>query len=1608
MKTYLTTNDTGIDANKFDNPTGLVTWDNTQKAAFFPGTSGNDGNAANNTHPYLRIKDNPFAEVNPSTGFTFSLEFKAYKNAKTSNGTSSDPVRNGTRDWARLIEVNNGSTDNPIIQEGNEKLFAVCVSRGVNNRSGDNRYFCPIFGSIMDRTEGTINQRRILVNNGNTDMTTVFWADSDPNNIDDTWHQLSLVVAPTEVEGQATVTTYIDGKVWATSPNLYNANNDNFSKPGGGNYTAPEIINDVLTNIQNFGNILIGRDGYAEDNAFCGYIRNIQIVSSGTVTTIKSQDLSHGKLMATIAGATQEVTGAGIVIGRNTSVTISGVPDTGYKMSTMTLKGTSDTEVVSSTASTRTYTFTTSEDLYTFTASFPELDRTIQYETNGERITGMPSNQSFKYFTGDLTISGTTPVHPNGYGFLGWTTDKNALSVEYTKNQVIAADGTSTPTSVRGQFSSLADANGVIKLYPVWQKPLYELTANMDLVDTWTIPTVIPITIDLKGHTIRQTAEGKRVITVPAGATLTIIDTSEGGNGSITGGSPATENGGGIYVASTATLNLNGGHITGNKATLGGGVYCDGTLNIAGKVKVTGNTLTDGTTASNLYLPTDKKANVTAALSEGTSIGVTMQTAGTFTTGIADNATAITYLGYFTSDDATKAVQLDNAGNLKIDVPPVAYLYSEAACTTLKGQYTTLQAAINAAVTGEGVKLVSNVTESVTISTAGKSITLDLNDKMLKATDNHRVIDLTAGTLTITDNATTKTTRYWKKNANNYWEDPQTSTDGDHPEAYKTVGGCITGGISDGGSGIRFNGSNIMLIINGGNVVGNYTESAGGGIAVGESGANATITGSAVICGNAAKYGGGIRIYQGQLSVTNGSKIQYNNCSGNDTNKGSGGGLSVAAGTLKLEGNVTIKENTCTSTSTAVASNLWLNSNLKVTITGALNASSTNSDIGVTLINTTGTFTSGYKTYNDGVDPTTYFHSDIADPITVLYELDDSNEAQIYRYSGDDGNIHWAYDRNATPKTLTISKKDGVSDNVQMPNYMYNRNSSTSSGNTQKMPWLPFHSVIGKLVVETGVTTIGDGCCGDRDKHFDHLSCVEIKGSITKIGKCAFRYCSLLTTMTLPSSLTTIDDYAFSMSGLQSLVVPAGVTNINQYAFYYSSSLETLVLMNTSATLTKLGSSAFGNTHADLKIYVPNSKVSSYKGASNWKTYSGKIKGWTYRLSGGTSGNATLTLSSTSEMYTGSAIEPTALSLKINANAAVPIFNTEATPAQIESVTYKFSETAATEVVSTNYTLTYTDDHTNVGTKTATATAVDGKDYSFDSSNPVKLDYEITKRPITITVGNVDTPVEWKASYPSSDFSTDLLTVTESTLASGHSYKSANITASATVEAPATKRPLIVSDVVIKDGSNNDVTSNYEVTCVPGSLSEKVTVNVAAGWNTFWHPASLVKPAPVKPYIVTNVTTGGVAAEEQTYIQGDTPYLLNNSGSAGNVEFEVIYNQPTITGMDSKFKKSEGVSASSSKNYYVLKGSGFVWARSETIPSGKCYLDLSDNPALSRGFLDIIIGGGDGTTGIEGSEFQYDDEDDGNVWYDMSGRRLDGKPSKKRLYIKNGKKVVIK
>ncbi len=103
--------------------------------------------------------------------------------------------------------------------------------------------------------------------------------------------------------------------------------------------------------------------------------------------------------------------------------------------------------------------------------------------------------------------------------------------------------------------------------------------------------------ISLDGHTL-SLAAGKKGSVLSADGTLTLFSRQEGGK--ITGGN--AEQGGGIDIGAKGSVHLSGDvGIENNKADEGGGIYCGGTLSLAGAVTVEGNTNGNGE-ADNLFL----------------------------------------------------------------------------------------------------------------------------------------------------------------------------------------------------------------------------------------------------------------------------------------------------------------------------------------------------------------------------------------------------------------------------------------------------------------------------------------------------------------------------------------------------------------------------------------------------------------------------------------------------------------------------------------------------------------------------------------------------------------------------------------------------------------------------------------------------------------------------------------------------------------------------------------------------------------------------------------------------------------------------------------------
>ena len=98
-------------------------------------------------------------------------------------------------------------------------------------------------------------------------------------------------------------------------------------------------------------------------------------------------------------------------------------------------------------------------------------------------------------------------------------------------------------------------------------------------------------------------------------------------------------------------------------------------------------------------------------------------------------------------------------------------------------------------------------------------------------------------------------------------------------------------------------------------------------------------------------------------------------------------------------------------------------------------------------------------------------------------------------------------------------------------------------------------------------------------------------------------------TIHLPSTITTLGEYSFSNNiSLNNLYIPSSVTTINASAFSGCQSMKQIHFLSTTVP-TLADSNAFGYIYRFFTIYVPSSKLSSYKSASNWSTYANNMQG---------------------------------------------------------------------------------------------------------------------------------------------------------------------------------------------------------------------------------------------------------------------------------------------------------------------------------------------------------------------------------------------------------------
>lgn len=184
-----------------------------------------------------------------------------------------------------------------------------------------------------------------------------------------------------------------------------------------------------------------------------------------------------------------------------------------------------------------------------------------------------------------------------------------------------------------------------------------------------------------------------------------------------------------------------------------------------------------------------------------------------------------------------------------------------------------------------------------------------------------------------------------------------------------------------------------------------------------------------------------------------------------------------------------------------------------------------------------------------------------------------------------------------TRYTLTSEGLLTISGIGPMRNY-----TATNSSSSDQPPWWNYTSQIKEIVVEEGVTSIGDlafnGC--------NNLQTLTIPDGITYIGRSSFSSCfKQPTSIVIPDSVTTIEKQAFSGSNISNISLPPTLKTIKDSTFDNCSYLTTIMLPDGLTTIEK---SSFMFCERLKSIYIPGSvtsiATSAFEGiSSTYKIY---------------------------------------------------------------------------------------------------------------------------------------------------------------------------------------------------------------------------------------------------------------------------------------------------------------------------------------------------------------------------------------------------------------------
>lgn len=457
---------------------------------------------------------------------------------------------------------------------------------------------------------------------------------------------------------------------------------------------------------------------------------------------------------------------------------------------------------------------------------------------------------------------------------------------------------------------------------------------------------------------------------------------------------------------------------------------------------------------------------------------------------------------------------------------------------------------------------------------------------------------------------------------------------------------------------------------------------------------------------------------------------------------------------------------------------------------------------------------------------------------------------------------------------------------------------------------------------------------------------------MTSIGEGAFNDCEKLTTVSIPASVTNIGNYAFGhCSNLTSIEIPASVTTIGEEAFNNTA----LTSIEIPASVTSIGNGAF----------IDCEKLTSITVAEGNANYSNDTNGVLFNKD-----KTTLIKYPKGKNADSYEIPASVTSIGEKAFAGCEDLETVTLPANVTSIgdeafmdcgNLQSIEIPAKVTSIGNSAFEECGSLTTVNILASVTSIGDDAFYDCKSLQSIEIHANVT------SIGN-------------------------------YAFSVCSSLASVTLN----NNPTIGEDAFFY---NTTVTMNLAATEVDGA---KWTTfynnygNFQADENTEVYKGTVSGSELVLTPISDKIVNAGNAVILKSKLT-DNPVpvmTLTTTNSSGD------FTDNALKGLSERTEIA--TSAYSANTIYVMgntakNGFGFHRYTGAYMPANKAFLALGSGSSAP---LRMVIDDDEETTGVASMADGIDDMSD--EWYTLDGRKLNGKPTAKGLYIVNGKKVMIK